>query len=67
MYRDYLLGIGKMYHRALREQESEMDRFTHELESTQGFLRGTQITLKESESISEELPRRFVRDPLHLS
>ena len=39
--RDYLLRIGEIYHEALREQELEMDRLTHELESTQGFLRGT--------------------------
>jgi hypothetical protein len=55
MDRDYLLRIGKMYHRALKEQESEVDRLTHELESTRGFLRGTQTTLQESESRSEEL------------
>jgi hypothetical protein len=53
--REYLLGIGEMYHRALREQELEVDRLTHELESTHGFLRGTQTTLQESESKSEEL------------
>jgi hypothetical protein len=53
--RDYLLGIGEMYHRALREQELEVDRLTQELESTRGFLRGTQATLQESESRSEEL------------
>jgi hypothetical protein len=52
--RDYLLGIGEMYHRALREQELEVDRLTQELESTQGFLRGTQTTLQESESRSDE-------------
>jgi hypothetical protein len=52
MDRDYLLGIGEMYHGALREQELEVDRLTHELESTRGFLRGTQITLQESESRS---------------
>jgi hypothetical protein len=39
--REYLLGIGDMYHRALREQELVVDRLTQELESTQGFLRGT--------------------------
>jgi hypothetical protein len=39
--RDYLLGIGEMYHRSLTEQELEMDRLTQELESTRGFLRGT--------------------------
>jgi hypothetical protein len=49
--RDYLLGIGEMYHGALREQESEMDRLTHELESTRGFLRGTWVALQESETM----------------
>ena len=39
--RDYLLGIGELYHRALRGKELEVDRLTQELESTQGFLRGT--------------------------
>jgi hypothetical protein len=53
--RDYLLEVGKMYHRALREQEVEMDRLTHELVSTQRFLEGTQTTLQESESRSEDL------------
>jgi hypothetical protein len=52
--RDYLLRIGVMYHDALREQESEVDKLTQELESTQGFLRGTQTTLQESESRSDE-------------
>jgi hypothetical protein len=55
MDRDYLLGIGEMYHRALREQELEVDRLTHELECARGFLRGTQTTLQESESRSKEL------------
>jgi hypothetical protein len=53
--RDYLLGIGELYHRALRGQELEVDRLTQELESTRGFLRGTQTTLQESESRSDEL------------
>jgi hypothetical protein len=57
--RDYLLGIGEMYYRALREQELEMDRLTQELESTRGFLRGTQTALQESESISEEPPEEI--------
>jgi hypothetical protein len=38
---DYLLGIGEMYHRTLREQELEVERLTQELESTRGLLRGT--------------------------
>jgi hypothetical protein len=52
--RDYLLRIGETYHEALREQELEVDILTQELESTQGFLRGTQTTLQESESRSDE-------------
>jgi hypothetical protein len=51
---DYLLRISDMYHEALREQDMEMDRLTQELESTQGFLRGTQTTLQESKSRSDE-------------
>ena len=39
--RDYLLEVGKMYHRALSEQEVEVDRITHELVSTWRFLEGT--------------------------
>jgi hypothetical protein len=46
--RDYLLRVGEMYHEALREKELEMDRFSQELESTRGFLRGTQTALQES-------------------
>jgi hypothetical protein len=53
--RDYLLEVGKMYRRALREQELEVDRLTHELVSTRGFLEGTQATLQESESRLDEL------------
>jgi hypothetical protein len=55
MDKDYLLEIGEMYHRALREQELEVDRLTHELVSTRGFLEGTQKTLQESESRLDEL------------
>jgi hypothetical protein len=65
--RDYLLRVGEMYHEALREQELEMDRLSQELESTQGFLRGTQTALRESESRTLRLLRRSIRDPLHLS
>jgi calcineurin-like phosphoesterase family protein len=46
--KDYLLRMGEMYHEALREQELEVDRLTQELESTRGFLRGTQTALQES-------------------
>ena len=59
--RDYLLGIGQMYHRALREQELEVNLLTQELESTRGFLRGTQTTLQESESRSEELLEKILQ------
>jgi predicted nucleic acid-binding Zn-ribbon protein len=43
-----------MYHEALREQELEMDQLSQELESTRGFLRGTQTSLQESESRIDE-------------
>jgi hypothetical protein len=46
--RDYLLRVGEMYHEALREKELEMDRLTQELQSTRGFLRGTQTAPQES-------------------
>jgi hypothetical protein len=52
--KDYLLGIGEMYHRALTEQELEVDRLTQELVSTRGFLSGTQ-TLQEPKYGSDEL------------
>jgi hypothetical protein len=52
--RDYLLRIGDLYHRALRGQELEVDRLTQELESTRGFLRGTQTSLQESKSRTDE-------------
>ena len=52
--KDYLLRVGEIYHEALREQESEMDRFSQELESTWGLLRGIQTTLQESESRTYE-------------
>jgi hypothetical protein len=34
MDRDYLLEVGEMYHRVLREKGLEVDRLTHELENT---------------------------------
>jgi hypothetical protein len=40
MDRDYLLEVGEMYHRVLKEKETEVDRLTHELVSTWGFLEG---------------------------
>jgi hypothetical protein len=55
MDRDYLLEVGEMYHRALRDQKLEVDQLTHELVSTRGFLEGTQTTLQESVSRLEEL------------
>jgi hypothetical protein len=45
MDRDYLLEVGEMYHRALREQEFEVDRLTHELVSTRVILEGRQTAL----------------------
>jgi hypothetical protein len=53
MDRDYLLEVGEMYHRELKE-EIGVDQITHELASTWGFLEGTQITLQKSGSILEE-------------
>ena len=53
--RDYLLEVGEMYHRALREQEVEVDRLTHELVRTRRFSEGIETTLQESVSRSEEL------------
>jgi hypothetical protein len=47
MDRDYLLEVDEMYHKALREQEVEVDRLTHDLVSTWRFLEGTQTTLHE--------------------
>jgi hypothetical protein len=64
MDRDHLLEIGEMYNRALREQELEVDQLTHELGSTRGFLEGTQTTLQESKSRSEDL---LDKGTLHLS
>jgi hypothetical protein len=52
---DYLLAIGEMYHRALREKEIEVVRLTHELVSTRRFLEGIQIALQESRSKLEQL------------
>jgi hypothetical protein len=57
--RDYLLRVGDMYHEAPRDKELEMDRLTQELESTRGFLRGTQTVLQESESRTYESPEEI--------
>jgi hypothetical protein len=48
MDKDYLLKANDMYHRALREQDLEVERITHEWERTQGFLKGTQTSIQES-------------------
>jgi hypothetical protein len=45
MDRDYLLEVGDMYHKALREHVVEVDRLTHELVRTWRFLEGTHKTL----------------------
>jgi hypothetical protein len=58
MDKDYLLEVGEMYHTAMREKELEVDRLTCELVSTWRFLEGTQTTLQESESRSEEIRQR---------
>jgi hypothetical protein len=52
--KDYVLRIGDTYHEALREQKVEVDRLTQQLESTRGFLRGTEIDLQESKSRSKD-------------
>jgi hypothetical protein len=66
--RDYLLVMSEMYYRALREQVLEMVRLTQELESTRGFLGGTQTTPQESESrldeSLEEIRQRFTSSVL---
>jgi hypothetical protein len=41
MDRGYLLEVGQMYHKALRDQEVEVDQLTHELVRTQRLLEGT--------------------------
>jgi len=51
---DYLLRVGEMYHKTLREQVLDMDQLTQKLESTRGFLRGTQTALQESKSRTGE-------------
>jgi len=52
---DYLLEVGEMYHRVMKEKETKVDQLTHELVRTHGFLKGTQTTLQELESILQEL------------
>jgi hypothetical protein len=61
--RDYLLVMSEMYYQALREKVLEIVRLTQELESTRGFLGGTQTAPQESESrldeSLEEIRQRF--------
>jgi hypothetical protein len=54
MDRDYLLEVSTIYHGTLKEKETEVGRFTHELVGTHGLLKGTQTVLQESESILED-------------
>jgi hypothetical protein len=60
--------MSEMYYRALREKVLEMVRLTQELESTRGFLGGTQTTPQESESrldeSLEEIRQRFISSVL---
>jgi hypothetical protein len=50
MDRYYLLEVGEVCHRELREKDIEVDRLTHALVSTLRFLEGAQIGLQESGS-----------------
>ena len=46
--RHHLLILDYMYHDALKEEEKEVDRITHELDITQNYLNRTQMALQES-------------------
>jgi hypothetical protein len=55
MDKDYLLEVGEMYHRELREKEVEVDQLIDELVSTRGLLEDTHTNLQESKARLEEL------------
>ena len=46
--RDHLFMVAKMYHNALKKEEEESDRLTHELEIISNSLKRTQKYLQES-------------------
>ena len=46
--RDHLLMVAEMYHHALKQEEEEYDRLTHELEITSNSLKSTQRYIQES-------------------
>ena len=45
--RDHLLMMVEMYHSALKKEEEESDRLTHELDITNNSLKTTKISLQE--------------------
>jgi hypothetical protein len=64
--RDYLLEVGEMYHRALREQEVEVDRLTHELVSTRDSWKAHRQPFRNQSPDQRSSLRKLDRDPLHL-
>ena len=46
--RDHLLMMADMYHSALKKEEEESNRLTHELDITSNSLNNTQRSLRES-------------------
>ena len=46
--RDHLLMMAEIYHSALKKEEEESDRLTHELNITCNSLKRTQRSLRES-------------------
>ena len=45
---DHLLMMAEMYHSALKKEEEESGRLTHELEITSNSLKSTKRSLQES-------------------
>ena len=55
--RDHLLMMAEMYHSALKKEEEESGRLTHELEITSNSLKSTQISLQESKLQTYQLQK----------
>ena len=56
---DHLFMVDEMYQSALKKEEEESDRLTHELEITSNSLKSIQIYLQESKLQTYELQKEL--------
>ena len=57
--KDHLLMMAEMYHSALKKEEEESGRLTHELEITSNSLKSTQRSIQESKLHTYQLQKEL--------